>query len=128
MVDDDRTRAPVRSFDDLEVFRRAYSLSLIVHRASLTYPRIEQFGLADQLRRASKSICANIVEGFGKQRSSSADFKRFLMMAIGSCDETQMWVRYSKDLGYIDHAAHAAWSGEYKEIAKMLRGLHKSWR
>jgi four helix bundle protein len=96
MVDDDRMRSPVRSFDDLEVFRRAYELSLIVHKASLGFPRIEQFGLADQMRRASKSICANIVEGFGKQRTSSAEFKRFLMMAIGSCDETQMWVRYSK--------------------------------
>ena len=128
MVDDDRMRSPVRSFDDLEVFRRAYELSLIVHKVSLAFPRIEQFGLADQMRRASKSICANIVEGFGKQRTSSAEFKRFLMMAIGSCDETQMWVRYSRDLGYIDHAVFLAWSGEYKEIAKMLRGLHKSWK
>ena len=128
MVDDIGTKSPVRSFDDLEVFRRAYALSLIVHKASLTFPRIEQFGLADQMRRASKSICANIVEGFGKQRSSSAEFKRFLMMAIGSCDETQMWVRYCKDLGHIDNALFLAWSGEYKEIAKMLRGLHKSWK
>src|SRR3984885_4375338 len=128
MVDDFGTKSPVRSFDDLEVFRRAYALSLIMHKASLTFPKIEQFGLADQMRRASKSICANIVEGFGKQRSSSAEFKRFLMMAVGSCDETQMWVRYSKDLEYIDHAVFLAWSGEYKEIAKMLRGLHKSWK
>src|ERR1700759_3379199 len=113
MVDDEARRAPVRSFDDLEGFRRACALSLIIHKASLTCPRIEQFALGDQVRRASKSICANIVEGFGKQRFSSAEFKRFLMMAIGSCDETQMWVRYSKDLGYIDHAVFLAWSGEY---------------
>jgi len=47
-----------RTFEDLEVFRRAYALSLAVHRASLDFPRIEQFALADQIRRASKSICA----------------------------------------------------------------------
>ena len=48
-----------RGFEDLEVFRRAYRVSLEVHRASLELPRIEQRALADQIRRASKSICAN---------------------------------------------------------------------
>ena len=65
-----------RGFEDLEVFRRAYRLSLEVHRTSLEFPRIEQFALADQIRRASKSICANLAEGFGRQsdrnRSSAA--------------------------------------------------------
>ena len=56
-------RAMVRSVEDLEVFRRAYRLSLELHRISLELPRIEQFALADQLRRASKSICANLTEG-----------------------------------------------------------------
>ena len=55
----------VERAEDLEVFRRAYRVSLEVHRASLEFPRIEQFALADQIRRASKSICANLAEGFG---------------------------------------------------------------
>ena len=57
----------VSRVEELEVFRRAYALSLEVHRASLEFPRIEQFALADQVRRASKSICANLAEGFGRQ-------------------------------------------------------------
>src|SRR5271165_3626310 len=78
----------VEGFEDLDVFRRAYRVSLDVHRASLGFPRIEQqHGLADQVRRASKSIPANIAEGFGKQRLSGAEFQRFLAMAIGSADE-----------------------------------------
>ena len=64
----------VERFEDLEVFRRAYRLSLEVHRASLEFPRIEQFALADQVRRASKSICANLGEGFGRQRLSRPEF------------------------------------------------------
>ena len=60
----------VERAEDLEVFRRAYRLSLEVHRASLEFPRIEQFALGDQVRRASKSICANLAEGFGRQRLS----------------------------------------------------------
>ncbi len=114
----------VRAFEDLEVFQRAYRLSLEIHRASLKFPKIEQNALGDQLRRASKSIPANIAEGFGKQRLSSAEFKRFLMMAIGSADEMRVWVRYCFDLGYIDEEAWVRWREEYHEIARMLQGLH----
>ena len=66
------TKRDVKSFEDLEVFQRAYRLSLEVHKLSLGFPSIEQQGLADQLRRASKSICANLAEGFAKQRRSAA--------------------------------------------------------
>ena len=97
----------IESFEDLEVFQRAYRLSLEVHRKSLDFPRIEQRALADQIRRASKSICANIAEGFAKQGASAAEFKRYLAMAIGSADEMRVWARYCLDLGYIDEAALA---------------------
>ena len=112
-----------RVFEDLEVFKRAYRVSLEVHKATLRFPRIEQYALGDQIRRASKSICANIGEGFGKQRQSRAEFKRFLMMALGSADEMRIWLRYALDLGYIQAAEWQAWRDEYREIAKMLQGL-----
>ena len=114
----------VRSFEELEVFQRAYKVSLEVHRQSLTFPEIEQRALGDQVRRASKSIPANLAEGFGKQRLSKAEFKRFLMMAIGSADEMRVWVRYCYDLGYVDEATWSRWRDTYQEIAKMLQGLH----
>src|SRR5512144_3433934 len=79
------------SFERLEVFQRAYRLSLEVHRASLTFPDLEQRALADQIRRASKSVCANLVEGFAKQAQSKAEFRRFIVMAIGSADEMRLW-------------------------------------
>jgi four helix bundle protein len=60
--------------EDLDVFQRAYRLSLEVHRASLELPRIEQWALADQIRRASKSICANLAEGFGRQACQNRSF------------------------------------------------------
>ena len=111
--------------EDLEVFRRAYRLSLEVHRVSLEFPRIEQFALADQVRRASKSICANLAEGFGKQRQSRVEFGRFLMMAVGSADEMKVWSLYCRDLGYIGSDVAERWQGEYREIARMLSGLHR---
>ena len=111
------------SFEDLEVFRRAYRISLEVHRKSLEMPRIEQQALGDQMRRASKSICANIAEGFGRQHRSKAEFKRFLWMAVGSSDEMRVWVRYALDLGYIDEKIWRDWRDEYQIISKQLQAL-----
>ncbi len=126
-----RTQNPVnsiKSFEDLEVFKKAYAISLEVHTTSLRFPKNEQLnGLADQMRRASKGICANIAEGYGKQRISKAEFKRYLSMAIGSADEMRVWTRYSLDLGYISNETWQSWRKTYQDIAKMLTGLHKSW-
>ena len=116
----------VSRVEELEVFGRAYRVSLEVHRASLEFPRIEQFALADQVRRASKSICANLAEGFGRQQQSKPEFRRFLMMALGSADEMQVWTMYCRDLGYIGADMAERWQGEYREIARMLSGLHAS--
>src|SRR4051812_38284169 len=112
------------SVEDLEVFRRAYRLSLGLHRVSLTFPRIEQFaGLGDQLRRASKSVCGLIVEGQGRQAESAKEFARYLMMAVGSAEETKLWLRYSADLGYIEPRQAERWRMEATEIIRMLQGL-----
>ena len=118
----------VESFEDLEVFQRAYRISLEVHRRSLDFPRIEQWALADQIRRASKSICANVAEGFAKQGASAGEFKRYLAMATGSADEMRVWARYCLDLGYIEEADWQQWRDEYQEIAKMLQALSGKWR
>ena len=112
-------------FEELEVFRRAYKVSLDIHRFSLTMPQIEQYALADQLRRASKSICANLAEGFGKQSQSKAEFKRFVAMSMGSADEMRVWLRYCLDLQYLDAQRWQQWREEYEAIAKMLQGLSK---
>jgi four helix bundle protein len=124
-MNDERT---IQSFEDLEVFQRAYRTSLDLHRVSLAFPKIEQYALADQVRRASKAICANLAEGFAKQRQSPAEYRRFLQMAIGSADEMRVWLRYCLDLGYIDQPTWTGWRDEYQRIARMLTGLHGAWR
>ena len=115
-------------FEDLEVFQRAYRVSLEVHRRSVDFPAVEQRAIGDQIRRASKSICANIAEGFAKQGGSAAEFKRYLSIAVGSSDEMRVWARYCLDLDCIDEETWRRWRDEYHEIAKMLQGLSKAWR
>jgi four helix bundle protein len=113
--------------EDLEVFKRAYDLSLELHRVSLDLPKIEQFGgLADQLRRASKSVCALMAEGAGRQQGSSREFARYLVMALGSAEEVRLWCRYGVDLGYVEAARAERWRAECRQIIRMLHGLKSS--
>ena len=112
-------------FEHLDVFQRAYKVSLEIHRDSLKFPQVEQYGLADQIRRASKSIPANLAEGYAK-RNSQAEFNRYIRMAIGSADEMRVWLRYCFDLKYINKQNWNFWKDEYIEIAKMLNGLSRS--
>ena len=108
----------------LKVFQRAYRLSLELHRASLGWPKAEQYGgVADQLRRASKAVCALLVEGGGRQPASDAEFRRYVVMAIGSADEARLWCRYAADLDLVASATAQAWQSELVEIARMLQGL-----
>ena len=110
----------------LEVYRKAYEAALEIHRLTLTFPSIERYELASQLRRATKSIAANLAEGMGKQ-SSNAEVRRFLNMALGSCDETRVWLEFSKDLGYVEREWFEAFDRRYDEIGRMLRGIMKRY-
>ncbi len=113
--------------EKLDVYRRAYALALDVHRVSLGFPDIERFVLADQMRRASRSICANLAEGYSRQRRSREDWQRFLTLAIGSADEMQVWCAFARDLGYLEAAIAEDWRRSYEEIARMVVGLGRSW-
>ena len=113
--------------EGLEVFRRAYAVSLDLHRASLTWPKVEQYGgIADQTRRSSKAICALLTEGVGRSRASRREFERYLVMAVASADEARLWCRYAEDLGYASAEQVACWRTALAEIARMLQGLISS--
>jgi len=114
----------VWSHEKLDVWQKAFRVSLLIHEVSLTFPKMEQYALGDQMRRSSKSICANIAEGFAKQRMSKAEFKRFVMIALGSANEMLVWLRYAVELGYIEGEDFSNWYDEYESICKMLNVLH----
>ena len=102
------------------------AISLEVYKVSQNFPKEERYAITDQIRRSSSSICANIAEGYGRQITSNADFKRFLVMAKGSCHEAGVWIDYCLDLDFIDDKCHYEWQNEYLEISKMLFGLIKT--
>jgi len=85
-----------KTYRDLEVYQIAHAVGVKLHEFSLDLPRFEQYEAGSQLRRASKSISANIVEGFGRRRYK-AEFIRFLVFSHSSCNETIEWMEYIRD-------------------------------
>lgn len=93
----------MNGYRDLNVYQDAHRLGVAIHRFSLKMPKFELYKTGSQIRRASKAISANIVEGYVRRRYQ-ADYVKFLVYAQSSCDETNEWLTYIKDL-YEDLAA-----------------------
>ena len=117
----------IQSFKDLEVYRRSFELSVEMYHLTKGFPNEELYGLTSQIKRASTSIPLNIAEGYGK-RENANEFKRFLLMAIGSCNEMQVLLELSERLGFINRTALVKYENEYNEIGKMLTVLRQRWK
>ncbi|HPF51379.1 MAG TPA: four helix bundle protein [Draconibacterium sp.] len=77
----------MKNYRDLEIYQLAYQLAIEVHKMTLTLPGYEMYEQESQIRRSSKSIKDNIVEGYGRRRYKN-EFIRFLIFAQASSDET----------------------------------------
>ena len=122
-----KVKEMIKSYKDLEVYQSAYQLAINVHQMTQNYPDYERYELGGQLRRAATSIPMNIAEGYGKKRSVK-DFKRFLLMALGSCNEVQVLLDMSKDLGYIGESKHGKLTKEYEILGRRLNVMIDKWQ
>tara|TARA_R100000306_G_scaffold237_1_gene478 strand:+ start:7999 stop:8277 length:279 start_codon:yes stop_codon:yes gene_type:complete len=84
----------------------------------MSFPESENFGLVNQLRRASVSVPSNIAEG--ALRKSNKDFARFLEIAIGSCYEMETQIILSNDMGFIDEKTSKLVLADLETIIKMI--------
>jgi four helix bundle protein len=89
----------IESFEDLIVWQESQALAVSVYSTTKSFPKDEQFGITNQLRRASSSISANIAEGFG--RKTNKDKTHFYVIAYGSLLEVRNFLLLSHKLGYI---------------------------
>jgi four helix bundle protein len=112
-------RRPIHSYHDIEAFQRAMTLLRPVHRLALKLPDYEKFDLASQLRRASKSIPANVAEGYGKRRSSK-QFRAYLENALGSTDEIIVHLEIALVLEYCREQEGEELIAEYQVVGRML--------
>ncbi|MCW5907858.1 MAG: four helix bundle protein [Chitinophagales bacterium] len=87
-------------FTELKVYKLAYSLAMEIFRLSKDFPKEETYSLTDQIRRSSRSVCANIAEGYRK-RQYSKHFVSKMSDAEGECAETIVHLSFAKDCEYL---------------------------
>ncbi len=117
----------IKSLDDLKVYNQSYDLALRINKEILKLPRFEKYVLCDQMMRASRSVPANIAEGYAKKRSA-LEFKKFLTSALGSANEMIVHLRFAKDLDYLLSKFCNEAIEEYNIISKSLVNLIRNWK
>ncbi|PLX23044.1 MAG: four helix bundle protein [Marinilabiliales bacterium] len=119
----------MKSYRDLEIYKVAYKLAIKVHEMSLTLPRYELYEQGSQVRRPSKSVKDNIVEGYGRKRYKD-DFIRFLSYAQSSCDEAISQLNMISDIHFPDKPLNQL-INEYdilgKKINKFIQYVENNW-
>ena len=108
-----------RSHKELDVYQLAYESSMEIYHLTKTFPKDEIFSLTSQIRRSSRSVSANIAEGYRKRRYEKA-FVSKLSDSEAEAAETQVWLDYSLDCGYISEADHHKLFNDYDHILGKL--------
>lgn len=107
---------------DLKVYQLAYKLAMDIFHLSKSFPREELYSLTDQIRRSSRSVAANIGEGFRKRR-----YPNHFVSKLTDCDaeatETQVWIDFAFDCGYLSDTNRMRLTSGYEEVGKMLSGM-----
>src|SRR6266550_2379375 len=96
-------RKPIRHFRDLEVYQNALATGLRVYELSKKFPPEEKYSLTDQIRRSSRSVCANLAEAWRKRRYEAA-FIAKLSDSESEAAETQVWTEFAVKCGYLDRS------------------------
>lgn len=113
--------ATIERFEDIKAWQAARDLVSVVYRVSGRGKFEKDFGLRDQIRRASVSVMSNIAEGF--ERSSDREFCRFLYIAKGSAGEVRSHLFVASDLGYLTSDEFDDLRARAEEVAKALSGF-----
>jgi four helix bundle protein len=109
----------IRKHTDLEVYKRAQAVAMEIFRLSKRFPLEERFSLTDQIRRASRSVCSNIAEGWRKRRYPMSFISK-LNDSEAEAAETQSWIEFAVKCEYVKREEGAKLYKEYDEIIAML--------
>ncbi|MBA2732062.1 MAG: four helix bundle protein [Acidobacteria bacterium] len=112
----------LRGHRDLRVYQLAYKLAMEIFSLSKTFPKDERYSLTDQIRRSSRSVAANIAEGFRKRQ-----YPNMLVSKLADSDaeatETQVWLDFARDCGYLPFEQYEKLTTNYEELGKMLGAM-----
>ena len=112
----------LKSAKDLRVYQRAYAPAMEAFNVSKQWPSEERFSLAGQIRKSSRSVCTNLREAWAKRRYE-AHFVSKLTDCDGENSETDTWLDFGKDCGYMNNKEHERLTRECEEIGAMLGSM-----
>ena len=107
---------------DLKVFQFAFALAVEIFRETASFPKDEKYSLTDQIRRASRSVAANIAEGFRKRRYRNA-FVLKLVEADAEATEVMVWLDFANAFGYLSPKQHHELLVKYEELGRIIGGI-----
>jgi four helix bundle protein len=112
----------ITSHRELEVYRRAFDTAMQIFEVSKSFPREETYSLTDQIRRSSRSFCANLAEAWRKRRYEAA-FIAKLSDVEAEVAETQTWLQFAVSCGYLTPDAGKALENVYEKILATIVGM-----
>lgn len=111
-----------RGYRDLKVYQLAYGLALEIQEVTKAFPKEEKYSLVDQIRRSSRSVPTNLAEAWKKRRYEKAFISKLIDCA-GEAGETEVWLDFSKDFGYLNENKYSELIDKYDEVNRMLYGM-----
>ena len=112
----------IRHFRDLDVYRRAFDAAMEIFQMTKGFPSEKRFSLVDQIRRSSRSVCANLAEGWRKRRYPAV-FKNKITDSMQEASETQCWLEFSLACEYIQKSVFDKLDDEYEQLIAMLNSM-----
>ncbi len=114
----------IQSHEELDVYRLAFDAAMRIFEITKSFPREETYSLTDQIRRSSRSVCSNITEAWRRRRYEAA-FVNKLNEAESEAAETQTWIKFAVDCGYLDSKIgsdlHKSYDFVIGKIVNMIR-------
>ena len=114
----------IDSARELKVYQESYALAMEIYELSKQCPPEERYALIDQIRRSSRSVCSNVREAWSKRRYE-AHFISKLTDADGENSETDTWLDFARDCGYLNHEDHQRLTEKCRSVGKMLGSMLK---
>jgi len=112
----------IQSHRDLQVYQRAFAVAMDLFELSKSFPKEETYSLTDQVRRCSRSVCANLAEAWRKRRYQAAFISK-LCDSESEAAETQVWIEFAVKCGYLDRARAEPLYRAYDDVLRTLVGM-----
>ena len=120
-MDKEEERRKIRTHEDLMIYQKAFQAAITIFELSKRFPDEERYSLTDQIRRSSRSVCANLAEAWRKRR-----YKASFIAKLNECEaeaaETQVWLKFALKYQYLSIEEEKNLSGTYNQV---LSGLVK---